>query len=343
MSPAVRATGMGDTGAVDEALLTAVLATAVPFAVPLRHRFRGVTVREGMLLRGPAGWAEFAPFREYDDVACVPWLRAAVDSATRAWPMPRHARVPVNAIVPVVAPDLAAAELAASGCGTAKVKVADIRSTPAADLDRLRAVREVLGPEGRIRLDANAAWTVQEAIDFLGAAQDAVGEIEYVEQPCATVTELAAVRRRSGVRVAADESIRLTAEDDRAAVLERLTDAVDVAIVKVGPLGGVRAALRVAALGLPVVVSSAVDTSVGLAAGVAAAAALPALPYACGLGTRALLAGDVSSVAVRPQDGWLTWFPTAPQPDLLDDVRPDAAVADWWWARLRRVAALLPA
>lgn len=329
--------------AVDRALVAAVAATAVPFAVPLRHRFRGVTVREGLLVQGPAGWAEFAPFRDYDDAACVPWLRAAVDSATRAWPVPRHDRVPVNTVVPVVAPEVAAAEVAASGCGTAKVKVADVRSTPAADLDRLRAVREVLGPDGHIRLDANAAWTVDEAVAFLSAAQDAIGRIEYVEQPCASLAELTEVRRRAAVPVAADESIRLVAEGERSTVLDRLADSVDVAIVKVGPLGGVRAAARVAASGLPVVVSSAVDTSVGLAAGVAAAASLPDLRYACGLGTRALLAGDVSSRAVRPRDGWLTYLPAAPEPDLLASVRPSAADADWWRARLDRVAALLTA
>lgn len=333
----------GDVDGVSGALLAAVVDTAVPFAVPLRHRFRGVTVREGVLLRGPAGWGEFAPFREYDDTACVPWLRAAVDSATRPWPLPVHDRVPVNTIVPVVAPHVAAAEVAASGCRTAKVKVADVRSTPAQDLDRLRAVRDALGPQGHIRLDANAAWTVDEAVAFLSSAQDAIGEIEYVEQPCPSLAELTEVRRRAAVRVAADESIRLTAEDARSSVLERLADSVDVAIVKVGPLGGVRAATRIAQWGLPVVVSSAVDTSVGLAAGVAAAAGLPELRHACGLGTRMLLDADVSRVQVRPRDGWLPWFPAAPEPDRRDTVRPPAADAQWWQARLRRVAALLGA
>jgi o-succinylbenzoate synthase len=307
------------------------------FAIPLVHRFRGITVRAGVLLRGPAGWAEFAPFDDYDDRACVPWLRAGIESATKPWPVPRRERVPVNAIIPVVGPDRAAAIAAASGCGTAKIKVAEPGIDLAADVARVAAVRAALGAAGRIRIDANAAWSSYDAAVAIEALRSAAGDLEYVEQPCRTLDEILAVRRATGVRVAADESIRLA--DDPFGV--RLGDFVDVAVVKVPPLGGVRATLSLAAAtGLPTVVSSALDSAVGLAAGVAAAAALPELSFACGLGTGALLAGDVSSESPRPVDGFLTAPRRPPEPDRIAEFRAPAAMRSAWLARLHRVAAL---
>ncbi|HEY5879937.1 MAG TPA: o-succinylbenzoate synthase, partial [Nakamurella sp.] len=235
--------------------LVDLLGTARVFALPMVHRFRGVTVREGVLLRGSAGWGEFAPFRDYTDRQCVPWLRAAIESATTPWPGPRRARVPVNVIVPVIDPARAADLVAESGCRTAKVKVADPGTDPATDLARVTAVRRALGPDGRIRVDANGAWSVAAAVDAIARLDEAAGGLEYVEQPCATLAELADLRPRIRPLIAADESIRRA--DDPAAV--RLTDAADVAVVKVAPLGGVRAALRIARdAGVPAVVSSAV-------------------------------------------------------------------------------------
>ncbi len=317
------------------------IAAAAVFEVPMAHRFRGVTVREGVLLRGPAGWGEFAPFRDHDDAACVPWLRAALESATEGWPAPVRDRVPVNAIIPVVDPDRAAEIVAASGCRTAKVKVAEAGVDPRADVRRVAAVRAALGAGGRIRIDANAAWTVDEAVAAIRLLGAAAGELEYVEQPCRTPAELAEVRRRTGVRIAADESIRLAADPGGAGRAARLSSAIDVAVVKVSPLGGVRGTLRTAAaIGLPAVVSSAVDTSVGLAAGVAAAAALPDLPFACGLGTGTLLAGDVTSRPLRAVGGFLSVPAAPPEPDRLAEFEAGPAAREFWLARLDRVAAL---
>jgi o-succinylbenzoate synthase len=266
------------------------------FAIPMRTRFRGVTRREGALVHGRAGWGEFSPFLEYGPAECARWLAAAHEAADEGWPEPRRTRIPVNVTVPAVGPEAAHAIVAGSGCRTAKVKVAEPGQTEGDDLARVEAVRDALGPGGRVRVDANGAWDVDTAVRMLRA----LGELEYAEQPCATLEELAAVRARVDTPVAADESIR-RAEDP---LRVRAADAADVVVLKVQPLGGVRAALAVAeACGLPVVVSSAVETSVGLAAGLALAAALPELPYACGLGTLSLLEGDVVADPLVPVDG----------------------------------------
>ena len=211
--------------------------------------------------------------------------------------------MPVNVTVPAVGPERAYEIVAGSGCRTAKVKVAERGQREDEDVERVAAVRDALdaaGPGGRIRVDANGGWSVEEAARLL--RQLARYGLEYAEQPCATLDELARLRRIVDLPIAADESIR-KAEDP---LKVRAAGAADIVMVKVQPLGGVRAALRVAeACGLPVVVSSAVDTSVGLAAGVALAAALPELPYACGLGTMSLLAGDVTASPLTPEAGEL--------------------------------------
>nr|WP_170246839.1 o-succinylbenzoate synthase [Nonomuraea zeae] len=272
----------------------------VVFRVPMRTRFRGQTVREGVLLHGPAGWGEFSPFPEYGPRECARWLAAAREAAFEGWPEPVRDSVPVNATVPAVPPEQAYDLVRASGCGTAKVKVAERGQTFDDDVARVEAVRDALGPAGRLRVDANGAWEVDEAVRRLKRLDRF--DLEYAEQPCATLEELAAVRRACDVPIAADESIR-RAEDP---LRVRAAEAADIAVVKVQPLGGVRNALRVVeACGLPAVVSSAVETSVGLAAGVALAAALPSLPYACGLGTMSLLTGDVVDDSLVPVDGRL--------------------------------------
>jgi O-succinylbenzoate synthase len=331
--------GQDDRVAMDSDDLPALLRTARVFAIPLVERFRGITVREGVLLEGPAGWSEFAPFRDYDDDQCVPWLRAAIDSATTRWPAAVRTAVAVNTTVAVVPPGRAAELVRASGCRTAKVKVADSRVDLAADVDRVAAVRDALGVAGRIRVDANAAWTVEEAVHAIEALDAAAQGLEYVEQPCRTVPELAEVRERVRPPIAADESIRHADDPERVA----LSGAADIAVIKVAPLGGVHAALRIAAAaGLPVVVSSAVDSSVGLAAGLALAGALPELPYACGLGTASLLSSDVSSRPLAPVGGAIAVPTRAPDPDRLASVEAGSDVTRYWLDRLHRVAALLP-
>lgn len=268
------------------------------YSIPMRTRFRGVTRREGALIQGAAGWGEFSPFAEYGPAECARWLAAAREAAYDGWPAPVRGRIPVNVTIPAVGPARAFEMVKESGCRTAKVKVAERGQSDADDMARVEAVRAAIGPDGRIRIDVNGGWDVDHAARMIRSLDR--WELEYAEQPCATLEELARVRRMVDVPVAADESIR-RAEDP---LKVRAADAADVAVLKVQPLGGVAAALRVAeACGLPVVVSSAVETSVGLAAGVALAAALPELPYACGLATLSLLEGDVARDPLRPVAG----------------------------------------
>ncbi|MGW5720652.1 o-succinylbenzoate synthase [Amycolatopsis sp. NPDC003865] len=305
------------------------------YAIPLRNRFRGITVREGVLLPGPAGWGEFCPFADYSDAESVPWLHAALEASESGWPAPVRDRVEVNTTVPVVGPEKAYELVRASGCRTAKVKVADPRSSLADDCDRVAAVRDALGPSGAVRVDANTAWDVDTAVRAITELDKAAGGLEYAEQPCPTIDELAAVRRRVAVRVAADESIRRAEDPLKVAV----AGAADIAVLKVSPLGGVRRALEVAeACGLPCVVSSAVETSVGLAAGLALAGALPSLEFACGLGTISLLEGDVCESPLSPVDGYLPVPARAPEP--TDAYPASAEVAAAWEDRLARVRAL---
>ena len=300
------------------------------WSVPMRTRFRGIDIRDGVLVHGPAGWGEFSPFWDYDVAESRRWWAAAVESACEGWPAPLRSAVPVNVTVPAVDAGRAHAIVTASGCRTAKVKVAEPGQTPADDVARVEAVRDALGPEGALRVDANAAWDVDTAaarIRELGR----VG-LEYVEQPVASLAELAALRRRVDVRIAADEVVRRAADPLRV----DLREAADVVVLKVQPLGGVRAALRVAeAHGLPCVVSSALESSVGIAAGVALAAALPELPCACGLATVALLDGDVTSDPLLPVDGALPVRTVTP--DRLADVAADAQTEARWRARLDAV------
>jgi o-succinylbenzoate synthase len=307
------------------------------FAIPMRTKFRGITVREGALIQGPAGWGEFSPFAEYGPAESARWLASALESATVPWPAPLRDVVPVNVTVPAVEPERAYEIVAASGCRTAKVKVAEKGQPESADIERVAAVRDALdaaGPGGRIRVDANGGWTVEAAARLLRRLERY--SLEYAEQPCATLAELARLRRLVGIPIAADESIR-KAEDP---LRVRAAGAADIVMVKVQPLGGVRAALRVAeACGLPAVVSSAVDTSVGLAAGVALAAALPELPYACGLATMSLLTGDVTADPLTETGGTL--------PVRRPEADP-AALAQWetdpepWRARALAAAQHLP-
>lgn len=304
------------------------------YAIPLHNRFRGITVREGVLLHGAAGWGEFCPFDDYSDTESAPWLAAAVEASEVGWPEPVRDRVEVNTTVPVVTPERAYELVAASGCRTAKVKVADPRSSLVDDCDRVAAVRSALGSGGAVRVDANMAWDVDVAVKSIRELDRAADGLEYVEQPCPSIEELAAVRRQVDVRIAADESIRRAEDPLKVAV----AGAADVAVLKVAPLGGVRRALEVAeASGLPCVVSSAVETSVGLAAGLALAGALPSLDFACGLGTRSLLTADVTSAELSPVDGWLPVLRTAPEPDRIAEVTAQTAVRDRWLARLTRV------
>ena len=304
------------------------------YAIGLRTRFRGITQRQGMVWQGAAGWAEWSPFLDYDGAEIVPWLRAADEAAEQGWPAPVRDEVEVNVTVPAVGPEQAAALVSESGCRTAKVKVAEPGQALGDDLDRVAAVRDALGPQGRIRVDANGGWDVDQAAASL--AKLAAFDLEYAEQPCATVPELARLRRtlvRAGVDVpvAADESIRRAA-DPYEVVRQH---AADIAVLKVQPLGGVRACLGIAAeIGLPVVVSSALETSVGIAAGLALAAALPELPYACGLNSVRLLTADLVGEPLIATGGRIPVRAAVPAPKLLTAHAADEATRRFWQARL---------
>lgn len=313
--------------------------SACVYAIPMRTRFRGITVREGMLLNGPKGWGEFCPFADYDDTVAASWLATTIEQCTVGWPEPVRDRIPINCTVPAVGPERAHAIVAISGCTTAKVKVADHPESLSEDLERVEAVRAALGTGGKIRVDANGVWDVDTAVGHIRRLDHAAGGLEYVEQPCPTIEELAAVRRKVNVPIAADESIRRAEDPLRVAV----TGAADVAVIKCTPLGGVRRSLQVAeAAGLPCVVSSALETSIGLSAQLALAGALPELDYACGLGTLSLLTGDVvaENHSFRPVDGYLP-VPTRPpmaNPEALETYRlRDEGQIAWWRERLERV------
>lgn len=312
------------------------------YDIALTTRFRGITRRQGVLLEGPAGWAEWSPFPEYDDVEAASWLRAAVEMATRGWPEAVRDEVPVNAIVPAVEPGAAAARVRASGCLTAKVKVAEKGQALADDVARVAAVRDALGPQGRLRVDANGGWEVEAAAVAIGEL--AQFDLEYAEQPCRSVEDLVELRALLGRRgvavpIAADESIRRVGDPLRV----RDLGAADIAILKVQPLGGVRRCLELAeVLRMPVVVSSALETSVGLRAGVALAAALPELPYACGLETGSLLLDDVAVEPLRAHRGILPVTDLVIDPQALVRTRACDEVAGWWLERLHCVAALVP-
>jgi o-succinylbenzoate synthase len=320
-------------------LLAELLPGLRAYAIPMRTRFRGITVREGALIEGPAGWGEFSPFPEYGPAEAARWLACALEAAAGGWPAPARDRVPVNVTVPAVGPEQAHAIVTRAGCGTAKVKVAeraggDGPAAPLAeDMARVEAVRDALGPAGKIRVDANGAWDVAGAERALRALRRF--GLEYAEQPCATLAELAELRRRVDVPLAADESIR-RAEDPLAV---RAAGSCDIVVLKVQPMGGVAAALRIAeACGLPVVVSSAVESSVGLAAGTALAAALPELPYACGLATMDLLTGDVTAAPLTAEGGALAVRRPAVDLARLAAVEADPAP---WRARARAAARFL--
>ena len=306
------------------------------WSVPMRARFRGITVREGVLLRDPESgrWGEWSPFLDYSPEIAEPWLRAAEEASAGDWPAPVRDRVPVNVTVPALGPEQSHAVVLRGGCATAKVKVAEPGQTLADDVARVEAVRDAIGPDGQVRVDANGGWSVDEAVTAIRALDRAAGGLEYVEQPCAEVEELAAVRRRVEVRIAADESIRRAADPYRVRDLE----AADVAVLKVQPLGGVRACLRIAEdIGLPIVVSSALESSVGIAAGVALAAALPELPHACGLATVQLLTDDVAREPLLPVDGMLPVAPVEVDPAALARLAAAPDRVAYWQARLAAV------
>lgn len=315
--------------------LTDLLSTARVVSLPLRQPFRGITTREAMLFEGPEGWTEFSPFLEYDDAEASSWLAAAVDFGWTPVGALERLSIRVNATLPAVTPDRVAEVLSRfPGCRTVKIKVANAGQVLADDVARVAETRALLGPEGRIRVDANAGWNVDEAEHAIHAL--ARFDLEYVEQPCATIDELVELRARikyMGIPIAADESVRKAS--DPLAVAR--AGAADLLVIKAQPLGGITAARAIVAdAGLPVVVSSALDTSVGISMGLHLAATIDELEYDCGLATSALLAADVTDEPLLPVDGALPVRRVVPSAALLNEYAADAERVAWWRGRLER-------
>ena len=322
--------------------LTELLETARVVDLRLAEQFRGLESREAVLVEGPHGWSEFSPFAEYADEEAASWLAATIDFGWNPSPPALRNSIPVNATLPAVGPHAVAGVLERFGaCRTVKVKVAHPGQVLADDVARVAAVRAYLGPEGRIRVDANGAWNVDEAEHAIHAL--AGFDLEYVEQACASVPELAELRTRTkymGIPIAADESVRKA--HDPLAVAR--AGAADVLVLKVQPLGGIHASLAIAAeAGLPVVVSSALDTAVGIAMGLHLAASLPQLEFDCGLGTSALFIDDIVDDRPLPVDGSIAVRRLTPNPRLLDEHAASAERREWWLARLSRCFDLLDA
>ncbi|MCW2594108.1 MAG: enolase superfamily enzyme related to L-alanine-DL-glutamate epimerase [Mycobacterium sp.] len=297
-------------------------------ALPMRVRFRGIDVREIALFEGPFGWGEFGAFLEYAPPEAAHWLEAGIEAAYVAPPTPVRDRIPINATVPAVAPDRVPELLARfPGAQTAKVKVAEPGQTLADDVARVNAVRALVPT---VRVDANGGWTVPKAVAAIGALT-ADGPLEYVEQPCPTVPELVEVRRLVDVAIAADESIR-KAEDPLYVFRAK---AADVAVLKVAPLGGVARFLEIGRqCDISMVVSSALDSAVGMARGLLAAGCLPELRHACGLGTGGLFVDDVTEPAL-PVDGYLPVGPVVPDPARLSALAATRERRQWWIERVR--------
>ena len=315
---------------------------AVVWDIPLTTPFRGITRRDGVLLHGPGGWGEVAPFWDYGLEASAPWLASGLCQALGNSLLPRYREtISVNATVPEVGAQDASDLVRASGARTAKVKVSGSSDKRSADLERLEAVRSALGRSGKVRIDVNGAWDLDTARENLPLMDRAAGGLEYAEQPCATVYDLADLRRAVDVPIAADESIRLSANPLE--IVHRR--AADVAILKVAPLGGVHRTLDMAErLGLPAVVSSALDTSVGIMAGATLAFSLPSLNHACGLGTTRLLTQDVAEPSVRPSNGTLRLDAAAPVSErLLNEVKAGPYLTKHWQTRLLHLASALHA
>ncbi|WP_166982564.1 o-succinylbenzoate synthase [Paramicrobacterium fandaimingii] len=320
--------------------LDELLASARVVSLPLTTQFRGITQREAVIFSGPRGATEFSPFTEYEDAEAATWLRAGIEFGWGELPALRRDSIRVNATMPAVDATQVESVLARyDGCRTVKVKVAERGQTLDDDVARVAEVRRLMGPEGRVRLDANGGWNVDEAEHAIRSLSEC--DIEYVEQPCGTVDELADVRKRvkyMGIPIAADESVRKA--DDPLAVSR--AGAADLLIVKAQPLGGITRALDIVReAGLPVTVSSALDTSVGLALGAHLAAAVPELPYDCGLGTASLLAADVTEQPLRAHDGAIDVRRIEVSERMLREYAASPERDAWWRDRIRRCYALL--
>jgi O-succinylbenzoate synthase len=304
-----------------------LLDTLRVIALPMKTKFRGITVREVALFKGEYGWAEFSPFLEYDDAESAPWLASAIEAATTPKPKLYRTSVTINGTIPALndAEEIKRVVDSFSGVSTFKVKVG---TNLAEDFARIHLIRE-LQPQAKIRIDVNGLWSIDQAETFLSA----VGEIEYVEQPCATIAELRELKARTSVKIVGDEVFRKSVNPFEI----DLVGAVDYLMLKVQPLGGIK---RTHALAehhkLPVIVSSALESAVGINYGLMLAASFEEMNFDCGLGTGSLLAADVAQLPIV--DGMIKISEFEPQLDGLD-VASDRF--EWWKNRIMRTVELL--
>lgn len=319
--------------------LRSIIDTARVVSIPLRNRFRGVTEREALLFQGPQGWAEWAPFVEYEDEEAAVWLSAALEFASTDFSSLSGKKIGINATLPALHVSKVADALKPFGAfNTVKIKVAEPGQGLQDDLDRIAAVR-ALNPEAKIRLDANGAMSIDSALKLAELA----GPIEYFEQPVRTIAEMAELRVRlkhqnPQVLIAADESVRKVS--DPLAVVQ--AGAADILVLKAAPLGGITRATTIAReAGLPVVVSSALDTSVGISMGLHLAASIDDLSYDCGLGTAAMMIGDVAAKPLVAVDGKLEVGRVDVSENKLQVFEAEDHRYDWWLERLERVAKLI--
>jgi len=304
-----------------------LLNTLRVIALPMKTNFRGISVREVALIKGSHGWGEFSPFLEYDDAESAPWLASAIEAATTPQPQLYRSSVAVNGTIPALndPEDLARMVDSFPGVNTFKVKVGN---DLAEDLARVNVIRQ-LQPQAKIRIDVNGLWSVDQAEEFLTL----VGQIEYVEQPCATIEELRELKSRTSVRIVGDEILRKAPNPFEI----DLTGAIDYLMLKVQPLGGIKRAHALAEHHkLPVIVSSALESAVGINHGLMLAASFKEMNFDCGLGTGSLLAADVAHLPIV--DGKIEISQFEPKLDGLD-VAPDRF--DWWKNRIMRTAELL--
>lgn len=317
--------------------LEKILNTAHVISVGMRVTFRGVTTRHSTLIRGPYGWGEFAPFPEYDDAEAAHWLSSALEAAYLPPTVTVREQVPVNATLPAVpahrVPDVL--DNYNGDIQELKIKVTERGQTLDDDIARVAAARTAL-PNARLKIDANAGWTLPQAFTALTALSDY--NLLYAEQPVGSINDMKQLRTQLDnaqvpVLIAADELVRKA--DDPLTVAR--ANAADLIVVKAAPLGGVRRASAVIAQsGLPAVISSALETSVGIATGVHLAASLPDLPYGCGLGTVSLLDTDVSSTPLVAENGRIPVRPVAPEEARLKALAADHATRAWWLERIER-------
>ena len=307
-----------------------------PVRIPMRQRFRRVDHREAVLLKGPRGWGEFSPFPDYPPEVTTRWLAAALELACGELPRPGRTFVPVNVTVPAVDPETAVALVRESGAGTAKVKIGDPGQNEEEDVARVAAVRAALGPKGKLRVDVNASWDLETAIRRIRRLEEF--DLEYVEQPVATLAEMKDLRSKVPVPIAADELVRQSPHPLR--VIDE--GAADILVLKVQPMGGVSRVLDLANRStIPVVISSALETSVGMYGGLLAASLIDDLPYACGLGTVALIEGDPTRDPLVPVDGMLEVRRPEPDPELLARWRPERDRGAEMLRKLRAAAEVL--